>query len=171
MKLKTILPLLMVAVSLSCKKKSEPTPGDTVSSWDGRYRVEGSLTDATEPVITWPGNTYEYSLETKTATQLTLVSKNLGIPGHLISHGGSLSYYSKFGLVVNIDPATNKITSVTNHYGQPSDNGRSAELDPSGANSRDPLTKNISIKYWMNQTGVAGHKTSFNETWIYLGPR
>lgn len=26
-------------------------------------------------------------------------------------------------------------------------------------------------KYWMDETGVTGHKTSFDETWTYIGTR
>lgn len=153
----------------SCKKSGTATTSGTLNPWDGRYRMEGTLVDATEPVITWPGDTYEYSVVTTSATQIKLVSKDLGFEGHLIRHGGSLSFYGTFGLVVNFDPATNKITSVTNFHGQPSANNRSAVLDPSGVNTWDPVTKNIKIKYWMDQAGV--HKTSFNETWIYIGAR
>lgn len=171
MKTKLLVVAALFTVLCSCSKKDDDNDDTTLNPWDGRYRLEGTLTDHTEPVITWPGNTYEYRLETNSPTQVTLVSKDLGIPGHLISHGGSLSYYSNFALVLTFDPATHKITGITNHYGQPSDNGRSAVLDPSGANQWDPVTKNISIKYWMDQTGVAGHKTSFNETWVYIGAR
>jgi len=129
------------------------------------------MTDAVNATYTWQGNSYEYSLEVVTATQLKLVSKDLTLVGHLINVGGSLSYYSQFGLLVNFDPATNKITSISNFYGQPSSNGRSAVLDPSGVNTWDPSTKNIKIKYWMDETGVTGHRALFDETWVYLGPR
>ncbi len=153
----------------SCKKSSTGSTSSTRNPWDGKYRMEGTLTDVVEPVITWPGDTYEYNLETTSATQIKLVSKDLGIDGHLIKYGGSLSYYGKFGLLVNFDPATNKITSVTNSYGQPSSSNRSAVLDPSGINTWDPVTKNVKIKYWMDEGGV--HRTSFNETWVYVGAR
>lgn len=152
------------------KSKDDPAqPGN--NPWDARYRMEGTLTDHKEPVYVWPGNTYEYSLETVSATEVKLISKDLAMAGHLLKNGINLTYYSSFGLWVTFDPASNKITAVTNSYGQPSANGRSAVLDPSGVNTWDPVTKNIKIKYWMDEVGFAGHRTSFDETWVYIGPR
>ncbi len=167
--MRTYLLLCMLFLGISCSK-SDDQPAANINPWDGRYRIEGSLTDFDEPAITWPGS-YEYNMETVSSTQIRVISKDLGFAGHLISHGGSLSYYSKFGLLVTIDPSTNKITGITNTYGQPSENGRSAVLDPSGENKWDPVTKNIHIKYWMDQTGITGHKAAFDETWVYIGAR
>lgn len=154
----------------ACKKKKDDTTPN-INQWDGRYRVEGSMVDNVEPANVWAGNIYEYRLHTSGTNTDSLVSKDLGFPGHLIKNGINLSYYSKFGLVVTFDAATNKVTAVTNYYGQPSSNGRTAVLDPSGVNSIDPVTKNIRIKYWMDEVGVAGHRVAFDETWVYLGPR
>lgn len=166
-----ILTGLLFLVLLSCKKKKEEIDinGDT-NKFDGRYQITGTIVDKTEPQISSPGPK-EYHLKTLNDTEIEMFSPDLTISGHLISHGGSLSYYGKFSVIVKFDPATNKAISVRNGYGQPSDNGRSAELDPSGVNTWDPVTKNIKIKYWMNETGVTGHKTSFDETWTYIGPR
>lgn len=156
----------------SCKKSKTITPTSTLSPIDARYRMEGTLTDHQNPAFVWPGNTYEYSLETISTTQVKLISKDLGFSGHMLKNGINLTFYGNFGLLVNFDPATNKITSITNPYGQPSPTGgRSAVLDPSGINTWDPVTKNIKIKYWMDETGFAGHHTSFDETWVYLGAR
>jgi hypothetical protein len=155
----------------SCKKNNSTTPPSTLNPWDGKYRLEGMLVDAKDPAFVWPGNTYLYNVETLSATQIQLTSIDLGFAGHLIKNGINLTYYGTFGLIVTFDPATNKITSVTNSYGQPSTSGRSAVLDPSGINTWDPVTKNIKIKYWMDETGFAGHRTSFDETWVYIGAR
>lgn len=163
--------LSLLLISSSCKKSKDPAPASNLSLIDARYRMEGSMTDAKDPAFVWPGNIYEYSLETITLTQVKMISKDLGLSGHLIKTGINLSYYSNFGLLVNFDPATNKITSISNSYGQPSSNGRTAVLDPSGVNAWDPVTKNIQIKYWMDEAGFAGHRTSFDETWVYLGAR
>ena len=100
-----------------------------------------------------------------------MFSPDLGISGHLFLNLSNLSYYAKFSVIVKFDPVTNKAVSVRNGYGQPSENGRSAVLDPSGINTWDPSTKNIKIKYWMDETGVTGHKVSFDETWTYIGAR
>lgn len=166
-----LVPLLLCACIFSCKKsKDDAEPIPDINRWDGRYNVEGTLTDFKEPVYEWPG-TREYRLETNSPTQVTLISKDLGIAGHVIKNGINLSYYGTFGLIVNFDPATNKITSITNSYGQPSSSGRSAVLDPSGVNTWDPVTKNIKIKYWMDEAGFTGHRTAFDETWVYIGAR
>jgi hypothetical protein len=159
----------------ACKKdKSTPAPTSTNNKYDGKYRMEGTLTDHHDGSFVWPGNTYLYNLVTTSPTQIKLVSIDLGIDGHLLKNGINLTFYGTFGLLVNFDPATNKITSVTNSYGQPSANGRSAVLDPSGINTWDPVTKTVKIKYWMDEVGivgVGGHRTSFDETWIYVGAR
>jgi hypothetical protein len=173
MKTRLILCLsALIILSCSCKKSKTTTPTSTLSPIDARYRMEGTLTDAKDANIVWPGNTYEYSLETISTTQVKLISKDLGFSGHILKNIMNPTFYANFGLLVNIDLATNKITSITNPYGQPdAANGRSAILDPSGINTWDPVTKNIKIKYWMDETGFAGHRTSFNETWVYLGAR
>ena len=63
------------------------------------------------------------------------------------------------------------MTSVTNYYGQPSSSGRSAILDPTGVNSIDPATKNIKLRFFMDETGIAGHRSTFDITLVYLGDR
>ncbi|HEY0731198.1 MAG TPA: DUF1735 domain-containing protein [Chitinophagaceae bacterium] len=140
------------------------------NKYDGVYEVTGSMTDLAVATITgyYP---LEWDLVTSGENQVTVVDNvYLGIPGHIISSGGSLSYYGSFGLVVNFDPVTNKITSITNYYGQPSGNGRSAVLDPTGENSYDPATKTIKIKYNMLQPGTT-IRTTFDETWTFVRPR
>lgn len=172
MKTRFILLFSVALISLySCKKSSTTTPTSTLNPWDGKYRLEGTLTDAKDPAFVWPGNTYLYNVETVSSTQIRLISIDLGFAGHLLKNGINLTYYGTFGLLVNFDPATNKITSITNSYGQPSASGRTAVLDPSGINTWDPVTKNIKIKYWMDEAGFAGHRTSFDETWVYIGAR
>ncbi len=166
-----IIASLLFLVLLSCKKKKEEAEinGD-INKFDGRYSITGTITDKTEPRISAPA-AKEYHLKTISNTEIEMFAPELGISGHLILHGGSLSYYSKFSVIVKFDPATNKAVSVRNGYGQPSENGRSAVLDPSGINTWDPATKTIRIKYWMDEAGVTGHKTAFDETWTYIGAR
>lgn len=168
-----IAALLFVA---SCKKsKDDPAPGNGRNAWDGRYRMEGTMTDNSNPQFGWMNNTYEYTLQTSGANTDSLVSNNLGFPGIVIGNTNlgitNATYYSKFGLIFTFDAATNKVTAVTNYYGQPSSSGRSAVLDPSGANSIDPATKNIRVKFFMDETGIAGHRSSFDVTLVYLGAR
>lgn len=178
MNVKSLVVLILVLSIYSCSKddndsssNNDTVPNISLNPWDGKYRVEGTLTDFKDPVYVWPGDSFLYNVETLTANQVKLVSVDLGIAGHLLRNGINLTYYSQFGLIVTFDPNTNKITDITNSYGQPSTNGRTAVLDTSGINAWDPATKNITIKYWMDEAGFAGHRTSFDETWVYVGAR
>lgn len=168
----SLLLLLFLWLCLpSCKKKKDEPKPDSSTSLDARYTVTGQMVDMHNTTYTgyYP---HEITLLKSGPNQGTMVPKELGIPGHLILVGTSLSYYSNFGIIVTIDPTTYKITAITNHYGQPAANTRSAALDPSGENAWDPKTKNIKIKYWMDEPAVRSpHRTSFDETWTYIGPK
>ena len=122
---------------------------DLRNRWDGLYKVTGSFVDVAAPSITF--KEFDADLVTTGPAQVTMLPKELGIPGYLILSGTSLSYYGSFGPVFNFDPATNKITSVVNSYGQPASNTRSAMLDATGSNVWSPATKNFAVKFWMLQ--------------------
>lgn len=175
MKMYSLFFILAAFIIMPACKKSTTTPASTLNQWDGRYRMEGTMTDHSNPAFVWMNNTYEYSLQTSSANTDSLVSKSLNFPGIVIGNTGggitNATYYSKFGLIMTFDAATNKVTAVTNYYGQPSSSGYSAVLDPSGFNDIDPATKNIRVKFFMDQTGVAGHRATFNVTLVYLGAR
>jgi len=137
--------------------------------WDGRYRITGTMNDATEP--TYAFREQEVMLITTATNQVKVIPKELGIPGLIIKIGSSDSYYSNFGPVLNFSN-DDKISSMVNFYGQPSANGRSAELDASGSNNWNASTKTMNVKFWMNQPSViTPHRSSFNTTWTYLGER
>lgn len=141
--------------------------------YDGHYRVTANspMVDAANGGLTgaYP---LDVDLVTVGANSVVMVDNAIGVPSHSIKSGASLSYYGSFAPVLNFDPSGNgTIVSVTNYYGQPAGNGRSAELDPSGVNKR-AANKNIQVKYWMNQPSViTPHRTSFDETFTYLGNR
>lgn len=145
------------------------------NKYDGVYAVTGTFLDVTNAnfVGTYP---LEWELVTNGPSQNVVYDNvQLGIPGHVFSSVGDPStpntYYGNFGLIINFD-ASDNVSSVTNYYGQPSSNGRSANLDPSGINKYDAATKTIRIKYWMDQPAVVTpHRTYFNETWRFIGPR
>jgi hypothetical protein len=139
------------------------------NKWDGVYAVNGTMVDLTTATIT---GTYPLTFELRTTGSNTLAvfDKSTGTQTHLILSGGAGSQYGTFGLNITIDPTTNKITNVINSFGQPSANGRSAALDPTGENSYDPATKTFKIKYFMLQPGTTV-RTTFNETWVFTGPR
>lgn len=139
------------------------------NKWDGVYAVNGTMVDLTTSTLTgyYP---LTWELRTTGANTLAVYDKSQGTQTHLILNNGGLSQYGSFGLNITIDPATNKITGIVNSYGQPSANGRSAALDPTGVNAYDPATKTISIKYFMLQPGSTV-RTTFDETWVYTGIR
>lgn len=146
------------------------------NQYDGKYKVTGSMVDLSNAALTglYP---LTFDLISNGASQVVVSDRDvLGFPGHPILSGGSPSYYGSFGLILDFDDATGKITAIKNYYGTPpnyvSGNGRSAELDPSGVNTYDKATKTIKIKYWMNQPSViTPHRTAFDETWVYDGDR
>lgn len=138
--------------------------------YDGHYTVTGTMVDITNATLTgfYP---LEWDLVTNGSGQVIVYDRDYtGTPTHIINTAAGLSQYGSFGLIVNFEPGLNKIVSVTNFYGQPASNGRSAQLDPSGENRFDPVTRTIKIKYFMLQPGSA-IRTTFDETWTYVGPR
>jgi hypothetical protein len=144
------------------------------NKYDGQYRVTGTMVDAANATLTgyFP---QDVDLITTGEASVIMVPWDLGIPGHLILSGTSLSYYGSFGPVFTFDLATNKVISVTNSYGQPAGNTRSAEIDPSGANVWDASTKDLRVKYFMKQPSVITSppniRVYFDEFFDYLGPR
>lgn len=140
------------------------------NQWDGVYEVTGTLTDLVVPTITgeYPLN---WDLVTAGPNKIIVYDKDYtGTPTHIINSGGSLSQYGSFGLVLTIDPNTNKVTEVVNFYGQPAGNGRSAALDPAFDNRYDPATKTFHMRYYILQPGT-NIRTIFEETWKYTGAR
>ena len=147
------------------------------NKYDGVYKITGTFLDVS---AVGAGFTAAYPLQWElwtTGTNSCVVVDNyyLGIPGYVFTNGGSLTYYGSFGLNINFDLATDAVTSVTNYYGQPAGNTRSAVLDPSGLNKYDGSSKTIKIKYFMTQPSVITTapyiRSYFNETWSYLGSR
>jgi predicted small secreted protein len=142
--------------------------------YDGIYRVTGTMVDIAAPTITgyFP---QDVDLITIGAASVVMVPKDLGIPGHLILSGTSLSYYGSFGPVFTFDLATDKVISVTNSYGQPAGNTRSAEIDPSGINKWNASDKSMDVKYFMKQpntvTTPPNIRVFFDEHFQYLGSR
>lgn len=136
--------------------------------YDGEYEVSGTMADATNPALVgaYPMNVY---LITQSGVSNAMFDLTYNNYYHLIKNGASFSVYGSFAPVFKFD-ANNNVVEVTNLYGQPASNGRSAQLDPSGINKYDPATKTIKVKYWLNQPG-SSHRTSFNETFTYVGPR
>lgn len=142
------------------------------NKFDGRYDIDGSFFDVTRPDFT-PYYPLEWELVTTGPTQCVVRDYALfgtPTPAYVFLVGGaSLSFYGSFGLIINFD-ASDNVASVVNYYGQPSGNGRSANLDPSGVNKY--VSGVVRLKYWMDQPAVVTpHRSYFDETWTYTGPR
>ncbi|HLO81237.1 MAG TPA: DUF1735 domain-containing protein [Chitinophagaceae bacterium] len=143
------------------------------NKYDGVYRLEGTLVDAANSGI-GPASPQDVELITTGAVTVKMIPIDLGIEGHLIISGGSLSYYGSYGPVFKFDENDNVI-EVTNFYGQPAGNTRSAALDPTGVNKWNAATKKMTVKYVMKQPSVItappNIRVLFDETFTYLGPR
>jgi len=156
------------------------------NKWDGIYEItSGTMVDYANSTLTHVNNALQaggngnqiYELRTSGPTACIVfdptVIGDIDVP---ISSGATgFSYYGSFGLVFQFDPVTDKIVSVTNYYGQPAGNTRSAGLDPTGVNAYDAATKTIQIKYNMYQPSVITTspylRTHWEETWKWIGDR
>jgi hypothetical protein len=143
------------------------------NKYDGVYRVTGTMTDYANATLTgyFP---QDVELITTGAVTVKMIPIDLGIEGHLILSGTSLSYYGSFGPVFKFDE-NNNVIEVTNIYGQPAGNTRSAALDATGVNKWDAATKKLTVKYVMKQPSVItappNIRVLFDEVFTYLGPR
>ncbi|HVM89321.1 MAG TPA: DUF1735 domain-containing protein [Puia sp.] len=142
------------------------------NKYDGHYKVTGTMVDKANSALTgnYPMDVY---LITAGANSVQLFDKAIGGVYHSILNNGGLSYYGAFGVQFNFDPSGDgTIISVVNVYGQPSSNGRSAEIDPSGLNKWNSSDGSMDVNYWMDQpTVITPHRTSFQEHYSYVGPR
>jgi hypothetical protein len=145
---------------------------------DGQYTWTGTLEDVTAPAFTsaTTRRTYTVQLRTigpdKVAFYDPYVWADYMYPFYT---GTGWSGYGSFAPVFTFDLTTNKITAVTNYYGQPAANTRSAELDPAGENTYDPATKTIKVSYFMLQpSSVAASphiRSIMHDEYIYSGVR
>ena len=141
------------------------------NKYDGVYSTKGTMVDVANAnfrhLTQVPGETLEYSLETVAANKCAIVDRlyGVGAPAHIFFTGTGASYYGSFGAVLEFDPTTNKVIGVTNFYGQPAGNTRSAQLDQSGVNTYNPTTKTIKVKYNMRQTSVVPAAPNIRVTW------
>lgn len=156
------------------------------NKYDGIYEVTGTMTDFVDPSnyvhvnlgLEPYGEVMQYEL--RTVGPNTCVAFDPVVFGDYIvpiatGGGAGLSGWGSFALVFEFDPETNDIISITNYYGQPAGNSRSAGLDPTGDNHWDPDSKTMNVKYFMFQPSVipdAPHiRTAWDETWKYIGSR
>ncbi|WP_035333024.1 DUF1735 domain-containing protein [Dyadobacter crusticola] len=149
------------------------------NKWDGVYKVTSKMVDVTNPAfisLSAAGKRLEYTLETISATECVVVDDIVWhAPFIAFWTGTGNSGYGSFSPVIKFDPATNKIVSVTNYYGQPATNTRSAVLNPAGKNAYDPATKSMEISFWMTQPSAVAAAPHIRTTWEdkleFLHPR
>lgn len=165
------------------------------NNWDGIYMMSGTFVDITNPVFAYIGD-QQYSLITVGASECIVRNDDLngGIPGYIFDNAGAGTYYGSYGLTISFNPATGAISDLHNYYGDPrfpatvggnpaagtgpplyeASNSRRAVIDPSGVNAVQP-NKNILIKHILTHRTVVTtpphHRSFFNDTWTYLGPR
>lgn len=157
-----------------------------MNKYDGVYEVTGTMVDVTN--ATWSNasqtlnGVYDepYLLELRTTGPNTCSVFDVQVFGDYIipfstDNGTGLSGFGSFALGLEFDPATDKIVSVTNLYGQPASNTRAAGLDPTGENAYNAGNKTIKIKYFMSQKSVIPDpphiRANWDETWKYVGAR
>jgi len=146
------------------------------NKYDGVYTVTGVYKDIPNAGFT---ATYPHTnrhLITSGPNSVTLYSFINGAltPGYLFSNAGAGTYYGNWAPIFTFDPATNKLISVTNYYGQGTNSsGRSGAIDPTGdaegKNRFFPADHSIKAKYIMIQNGA--NRATFDETYTYTGPR
>ena len=158
-----MLPITITAVSsgatIADNKKTVYIALPIANKWEGKYKMltGSSFSDLLNPsfYLNFPDN---YALET--AGPYSVNVKDLGTSSaggyaRLVwSAPGAGTYYGSFCAVYTIDPVTNKVTVVTNYYGQPASNGRSAALDPAGVNTYNPATKTFDVSYFCEAPGT-----------------
>jgi uncharacterized protein DUF1735 len=169
-----ILPITISQASLPIEQYNHLLLYISVKNkYDGHYTVTGTFTDVSNANFT-SNYPLDVDLVTSGPNSVDVFNLDIGGIGYEFLNSGSPTYYGSFGVRMFFD-ASDNITSVTNVYGQPAGNTRSAILDPSGANKWDGSTGNIDIKYFMTQPSVIptppNIRSYFNEHYKYLGPR
>ena len=143
------------------------------NKYDGVYTMTGTLVDVANAALgakspqtvhlitTGSNSVYLHNAGTNVASFKDLFP---------ITNAGAESAYGAFTPEFTFD-ANNNVISVVNAYGQPSSNGRSAAIDPTGINKWDPVTKTLRVKWLMTQPPTPGVRTTFDFTFTYVGPR
>lgn len=143
------------------------------NKYDGVYEITGTYQDyvnaafkgiypQTANLVTLTGNT----------TEINYTTFNNGSSPHsyYFNAGGSNSYFGNWSPIFTFDNATNKVTAVTNYYGQGSNSsGRYGEIDNTANNYYDPATKTIHVTYYLVQP--SGRRGKFTEIYTFKKTR
>lgn len=148
--------------------------------YEGQYVLTGTMEHLPSPgayvhiTTVWDPDPYVVQLQTKDGQSLQFYDENLftnGFTYPIATAAGGASGWGSFSPVFKFDDAGNVI-EVTNYYGQPASNTRSAVIDPTGINKYDPATKTIKVSYYMVQPSVVPTPPSYRchmvETYTFL---
>ena len=169
-----VMGIRITGVSDSKYKLSNLTDGivkfGPANKYDGEYRVDGTMVDFANATLT---GAYPFTAQLVTQSLYANAMRDPKYFGdyiHLILSGTSVSGYGQFSPQFTFDNNDNVISVV--NYWPNATNGRKGEIDPSGINKFDPITRTLSVSYWMNQPAViTPHRTHFEEVFTYVGPR
>jgi hypothetical protein len=128
---------------------------DKKNKYDGIYEVTGTYQDYVNAAFTgiYPQTANLVTL-TGNTSEINYTTFNNGSSPHsyYFNAGGSNSYFGNWSPIFTFDNATNKVTAVTNYYGQGTNSsGRYGEIDNTANNYYDPATKTIHVTYYLVQ--------------------
>ncbi|MGI6120605.1 MAG: hypothetical protein ACOYIB_08600 [Desulfosporosinus sp.] len=149
--------------------------------YEGRYVMTGTMEhliagDFYHVTYQWglqyPGEDFTVQLQTYDGQSIVMFDEIVfGDYIYPMSTATSFSGWGSFAPIFKFDNDGNVI-EVTNYYGQPAGNTRSALLDPSGVNKYDPATKSFQVSYWMVQPNAVAapphYRTHMVETYTFM---
>lgn len=128
------------------------------NKYEGRYVLTGkmdylpNLASYLHITTAFEGEPYTVQLKTVNGRKLKfydeLTREDYLYP--MAVGGGGTSAWGSFCPIFEFDDNGN-VVAVTNSYGQPASNTRSAVLDPAGVNKYDAATKSFQVSYYMVQ--------------------
>jgi hypothetical protein len=147
--------------------------------YEGRYVLTGTMVHLPSPgaynhiTAVMEGEPFTVQLQTVNGSSLVLFDEL--VFGDYIypmsTAAGAMSGWGSFCPIFTFDDNGN-ITAVTNRFGQPAANTRSAVLDPTGVNKYDPATKSFTVSYYMVQPSVVptppNYRCRMVETYTFL---
>jgi len=137
------------------------------------YLIAGSFFHVTYQYgLQFPGEDFTVQLQTYDGQSIVMYDEIVyGDYIYPMSTATGFSGWGSFAPIFKFDDEGN-IIAVTNYYGQPAGNTRSAQLDPSGVNKYDPATKSFQVSYWMVQPSAVAapphYRTHMVETYTFV---
>lgn len=137
------------------------------------YLIPGSFFHVTYQYgLQFPGEDFTVQLQTYDGQSLVMYDEIVfGDYIYPMSTATGFSGWGSFAPIFKFDDAGNVI-AVTNYYGQPASNTRSAVIDPAGVNKYDEATKSFQVSYWMAQPNAVAapphYRTHMVETYTFI---